>query len=232
MKRRKLLDLCCKAGGASMGYYRAGFEVTGVDNQPQKRYPFRFILADAIQYLGWLIKTGEIEEYDAVAASWPCQRWSELTPSAHKDKHPDLIKPGRELMIATKKPYIIENVEGARGELINPVMLCGSMFGLPIWRHRYFENNFGLFLSPAGCNHDFVPVVVSGVSRRTQPILISGRGMRQVEGRRRKEDTAEIKRQAMETPWMVEVEVTQAVPPAYTEWIGRQLIEHLEANAA
>jgi hypothetical protein len=98
----------------------------------------------------WLIKSGEIEEFDAIAGGPPCQFGSELTPISHRSKHPNLIPATRELMIASQKAYIIENVEGARGHLINPVMLCGSMFGLPIWRHRYFENNFNLFLSPAG----------------------------------------------------------------------------------
>jgi DNA (cytosine-5)-methyltransferase 1 len=227
MKKYKLLDPFCGAGGASMGFHLAGFEITGIDHLPQKRYPFNFIQADALKYMEWLIKSGEIEEFDAIAGGPPCQFGSELTPISHRSKHPNLIPATRELMIASQKAYIIENVEGARGHLINPVMLCGSMFGLPIWRHRYFENNFNLFLSPAGCNHNFIPVLPSGTTRRKHPVIISGRGMRATLAGRRRENTAQEKRDAMDIPWMIETELTQAIPPAYTKWLGEKLIEYL-----
>jgi DNA (cytosine-5)-methyltransferase 1 len=111
-------------------------------------------------------------------------------------------------------------------------MLCGSMFGLPIWRHRYFENNLDIFAPPATCNHSFIPVLVSGVTTRRTPVLVSGRGAREVNGRRRKENTAEEKRQAMGIDWMTEKEVTQAIPPVFTQWLGLKAIEHLQKAVA
>jgi DNA (cytosine-5)-methyltransferase 1 len=130
----KLLDTYCGAGGCAVGYHRAGFEVVGVDINPQPRFPFEFHQGDAIEYI-----REHGHEFDVIHASPPCQRFSEATPMERRDKHPDLIAPTREAMQATGKPYVIENVENARAELANPVKLCGTMFGLPIWRHRYFE---------------------------------------------------------------------------------------------
>jgi DNA (cytosine-5)-methyltransferase 1 len=227
MSKPKLLDLFCCAGGAGMGYHLAGFEVVGVDNRPQPHYPFEFIQGDALEVM---MEIGH--NFDFIHASPPCQFYSELTPGAYKAFHPHLIPTVRHRLMHLAKPYIIENVAGAKTYLDNPLMLCGSMFGLPIWRHRFFENNIGLFLSPATCNHNFIQVLVSGVTTRRTPILISGRGMRQVEGRRRKENTAEEKRQAMGIDWMTEKEVTEALPPAYTNWLGLQAIQHLKGIAA
>lgn len=133
MRKPRLLDLFCKAGGAGYGYWQAGFDVVGVDIEPQKRYPFTFIQADALEYLA---RHGG--EYDAIHASPPCQAFSKMKnpDKAHRKAHPDLVDPVRELLMRTGRPYIIENVPGA--PLLSPVTLCGSQFGLKVYRHRVF----------------------------------------------------------------------------------------------
>jgi DNA (cytosine-5)-methyltransferase 1 len=216
-RKPKLLDLFCGAGGASVGYYRAGFEVVGVDINPQPHYPFEFVKADALTF--------PLDGFDAYHGSPKCQYFSELTPKEYRARHPNQIPGIRARLLATGRPYLIENVEGARAYLLNPVMLCGSMFGLNIYRHRYFETNFLPPMSPSSCNHNFVPILPSGVSRRL--VIVSGRGMRRDGDRRRKENTVFEKRAAMGIDWMLERELTQAIPPAYTEWLGCKLMEYL-----
>jgi DNA (cytosine-5)-methyltransferase 1 len=130
----RLLDLFCGAGGAAMGYYRAGYtEIVGVDIHPQKRYPFTFVQGDALEYLA-----AHGHEFDLIHASPPCQAYSRARMLQGND-HPDLVGPTRELLIASGKPYIIENVVGA--PLINPIRLTGTMFGLLTVRPRLFESN-------------------------------------------------------------------------------------------
>jgi DNA (cytosine-5)-methyltransferase 1 len=207
--RPKLLDLFCKAGGASMGYSRAGFDVTGVDIEPQRRYPFAFVQADALEYLA-----AHGHEYDVIHASPPCQAYSEMTPLRFRDRHADLIAPTRQLLIEAGRPYIIENVPNARRHLINPVMLCGSMFGLPIFRHRYFETSWGLMFAPFSCCHDYRPVLITdhGGPNANGP------------GKPRKRTPVEDKRAAAQLDWMTEAEITDAIPPTYTEWLGHQAL--------
>jgi DNA (cytosine-5)-methyltransferase 1 len=141
----RLLDLFCGAGGAAMGYYRAGFtEIVGVDNRPQPRYPFEFILGDALEYCR---KYGHL--FDAVTGGPPCQAYTRLYAMATKE-YPKLIPATRQAMIATGRPYIIENVSDAWREMINPIMLCGTMFpGLRVRRHRLFECSPVLWFPPA-----------------------------------------------------------------------------------
>lgn len=212
MDKLKLLDLYCCAGGAAKGYADAGFEVTGIDINPQPRYPFRFIQGDAIEYL----KAHRIE-YDAIHASPPCQQFSVLTPVAHKDKHLDLIQPTREILIATGKPYIIENVPGARGKLLNPIMLCGSMFELPLQRPRYFELSWTSLIMVPKCKHDVIPYLLSGTSRRMDAM-----------GNRSGETLVSDKKMASGINWMVGKELDQAIPPAYTHYLGEILINHIK----
>ena len=126
-----LLDLFCGAGGCSAGYVRAGFKVVGVDNKCQKNYPYEFIQADALEYV-----RSHGHEYDVIHASPPCQAYSCLTPARYKHNHADMIDETRDALEESKKPFVIENVSGARHKLKSPLMLCGSMFGLPIRRHR------------------------------------------------------------------------------------------------
>ena len=208
MSKPRLLDLFCGAGGCSMGYHRAGFDVVGVDINPQPHYPFEFHQADAMTF--------PLEGFDVIHASPPCQAYSVLTPTDRKALHPDLIDAIRVRLQKSGRPYIIENVPGARSKLINPVMLCGTMFGLNTQRHRYFEAPWLVCLVPP-CRHDKIPVVVSGTSKR----LMNGK---------RRENLVSECREAMETPWMTRAELDQAIPPAYTEWIGRQLIEQIEGE--
>jgi DNA (cytosine-5)-methyltransferase 1 len=217
-ERPRLLDLFCCAGGAGMGYHRAGFEVVGVDNRPQPRYPFEFHQADALEYLA---EHGQ--EFHAIHASPPCQqhcRMRKLTIAQSKAKnYPDLIEQTRRCLIASERPYVLENVEGA--PLLCPIVLCGSMFGLDVQRHRLFECSFGL-LGPS-CNHR--------VWKLARPPLHRLQGTSRVVGcygnGRGKGDTVALWRTAMGIDWMTRPELSQAIPPAYTEYIGKQLIRTL-----
>ncbi|MCE5324915.1 MAG: DNA cytosine methyltransferase [Planctomycetaceae bacterium] len=151
MAKLRLLDLFCKAGGAAMGYHRAGFEVVGVDIEKQPRYPFEFHQGDALEYLA-----ARGHEFDAIHASPPCQRHSNLTRRwGRNSSHPDRIADVRKGLMRTGKPYVIENVVGA--PLCNAIMLCGSMFGLGaagfyLERHRLFESNVMLW-TRGECRH-------------------------------------------------------------------------------
>ena len=209
MTKPKLLDLYCGDGGAGSGYYLAGFEVVGVDIAPKKHYPFEFHQADALTYLAehWW-------EFDAIHASPPCQAWSKETAMQYRGNHPKLIEPTREALAATGKPFVIENVPGARHELRNPVMFCGSMFGLRVWRHRYFEFHPELFTLMPPCNHSFVPVLVTGTTRR--------------KGCRRVDPPVALRRSAMGIDWPMRVAgLDEAIPPAFTEYVGNLLIRSL-----
>ena len=198
----KLLDLFCGAGGAAAGYARAGFTVTGIDNKPQPHFPFEFIQMD--------FRTAELNGYDAYHASPPCQAFSICTPSEFKGSHPNFIDTVRKLFRATGKPYVIENVCGAMKEFNRPLLLCGSMFGLRVWRHRLFEIVPRLPILTPCCNHS------------RHPVLITGRP-----GRSQKEATVKIMKAAMGINWMVRRELDQAIPPEFTHFIGKHLINHL-----
>jgi DNA (cytosine-5)-methyltransferase 1 len=206
MTRPKALDLFCGGGGASMGLYRAGFDVVGVDILLQEHYPFTFYQADALTF--------PLEGYDLIWASPPCQFASECTPLDHRVNHPNLIPAIRERLEAAGTPYMIENVEGARSWLRNPIMLCGSMFGLRVWRHRYFEcPALGFLLTPS-CNHADRPIVVSGHSNSFDRVT----GIRTLPAR------VSAKREAMGIDWMTRDEILQAIPPAYSKYLAEQLI--------
>ena len=214
----KLLDLFCGAGGAAMGYYRAGFEnITGVDIEPQPNYPFKFVQADALEYLA---EHGR--EYDVSHASPPCQAYVDHNKNK-KSKHPRLIKPTRKALKETEKYYIIENVRHA--PLLSDLMLCGTMFGLRVFRHRYFENNFSLAMSPFSCNHwgqvadgEFIGVYAFGGHGHRK-----GPGVRDPKPAPPKVTPSE----AMGIDWMTNYELTQAIPPAYTKFIGEHLMKEL-----
>jgi len=215
----RLLDLFCGAGGAAVGYHRAGFEVVGVDIKPQPNYPFEFIQDDALVYLENVYMIPEW--FDAIHASCPCQRWSSKT--RNPDAHPDLITPLRPLLEATGLPYVIENVEGA--PLRDPVMLCGSSVGLGVERHRLFETNFPVM----------VPACAHGIQSRRFRVYDHGRWylsrvvpMYGNGGGKAKEHWAE----ASGIDWMTHEEMAEAIPPAYTELIGAQLMAHLKASVA
>ena len=217
MTRPLLVDLFCGAGGASMGYYRAGFNILGVDHKPQKNYPFEFIQGDVFEVWDDLPH----DDIAAYAASPPCQAYS-VTKSLHDNEHPDLVAATRKLLLRTGKPYVIENVPGA--PLINPLTLCGSMFGLNVYKHRRFESVPILWWPPSQCQHNGTYGNIAkmrSTGRTTCPTLaefdfidVTGKGFRVADGRR-----------AMGIDWMVTNELSQAIPPAFTEWIGRQLIQ-------
>ena len=212
----KLLDLFCGAGGAAVGLHRAGFEVVGIDIKPQPHYPFEFHQADALTY--------PLEGFDAYWASPPCQAYVDTNKRGKKaTTHPRLIAPIRGLLGLTDKPYVIENVMGA--PLINPFMLCGTMFGLRVIRHRLFECSVLSNPDTPDCNHwgtvahgDFIGVYGRGGKGPRHD------GMREPSPRPPKVTPEE----AMGIDWMSYKELTQAVPPAYSEFIGKYLISYLE----
>jgi len=198
-KGMRLLDTFCGAGGAAMGYHRAGFEVVGVDIAPQPHFPFEFHQGDALEYV-----REHGHEFDVIHASPPCQAYSRATAwRGSREDHPDLIDLTRNALLATGRPYIIENVQEARALLRRPLMLCGTHFGLPIRRHRYFEVPLlGLVLTPT-CQH-----------RDTD--YSHDHGGKQTEAQYR---------DAMGCRWMTVHEAREAIPPAYTEWLGRRILE-------
>lgn len=215
--KRRLVDLFCKEGGMTKGYQRAGFYVVGVDIEPQPNYcGDEFIQADALTF--------DLSGFDAAHASPPCQGYS--TKTMHKSRHPKLIAPMRERLIASGLPYVIENVDGAKGELIEPVCLCGSSFGLRVRRHRWFETNWALAGKP--CDHawqnadkrfrlyDHGRWFDSGI------VHVFGTG-----GGKGAEHWAE----AMGIDWMSRAGLAEAIPPAYAEWIGAQLMAHMPVPA-
>jgi DNA (cytosine-5)-methyltransferase 1 len=195
-----------------MGYSRAGFEVVGVDIKPQPRYPFEFHQQDALDALrnGWVGLFSEspnyldVDWFDVIHASPPCQHYANVTRwKGNQDEHPDLIAPTRELLEATGLPYVIENVRTV--ELRADFVLCGTGLGLPIRRHRFFETNWsGMRMNP-GCHH-------------TSWDYSFDHGAKQSES---------VYRDAMGCEWMTVQESREAIPPAYTEFIGEHLWRHL-----
>lgn len=180
-----------------MGYYRAGFsKIVGVDIEPQKRYPFEFVQADALEFCE---KWGR--DFDMVVGSPPCQPYS-VTSFLSNGNHPRLIGETRRTMKATGRPYVIENVPGA--PLINPIKLCGTMFpDLRVIRHRLFECSPVVWF-PLGCCYHWGSVSACGRGKsKNNP----GGG-----------------RLAMGIDWMTKAELSQAIPPAYTEWLGKQML--------
>lgn len=208
-----LLDLFCGAGGAAVGYWRAGFNVVGVDIEPQRRYPFTFVRADAMAILAGQLKLGMV--FDAVHASPPCQHYSK-TQRIRSNAHPDLIGRVRRLLKPYGVPYVIENVADARGYMRDPAMLCGAMFPeLRVYRHRLFETSFNLSVS----SHPRHVAKQTKMGRWPQP----GTFMHVVGNF----SGVEAAREAMGIPWMGRDELREAIPPPYTEYIGHQLMAHI-----
>lgn len=216
MTRPRLLDLFCGAGGAAMGYHRAGFEVVGVDIKPQPRYPFEFVQADAFEYLAEYHWT-----FTAIHASPPCQNYS-TTVALHNVRYPRWIAPLRLMLKRIGMPYAIENVAGARNYMQNPVTLCGSSFGLGVRRHRLFETSWPIAWQPH-CRHDL----------QREPIDVTGTGgpaarpRGQGGGIHRKPRNLAQAREVMGIDWMTRPELSEAIPPAFTAWLGEQLLSHL-----
>lgn len=228
--RPRALDLFCCAGGASMGLYKAGFRLVGVDIEHHWRYPFRFIQADALNH------GLDLTTFDFIWASPPCQGYSEMRHAPGAKGAPRLIPQVREMLRASGVPYVIENVEDAASDMENPITLCGTMFGLGIsnhghalHRHRLFETNFGL-AAPGPCRHDpDRPVIgVYGGHARCRSAKHGGRGTRDVWPNGHKAAASE----AMGIDWMTLGELSEAIPPAYSEYIGRAALAHIQQARA
>lgn len=224
----RLLDLFCGAGGCAMGYHRAGFtDIVGVDIEHQANYPFTFMRADAIATLRHLLNGGRIRpdimrdeptyglsDFDAIHASPPCQRYT-VGRKIHNsgDRHPDLVGPTRQLLERTGKPWVIENVVGAP---LEGFKLCGLMFGLKVLRHRLFETSF-FCMTPPHPKHpkgNLTNACHGYSTGETGFVCVAGHNFVRTAGAK-----------AMGIDWMkTREELAQAIPPAYTEFIGRQLI--------
>ena len=199
-----------------MGYHMSGFKVVGVDKYTQPRYPFEFHEADALEFCA-----EHYHEFDLIHASPPCQKYSRITKVSSKKQHPDLLQPTIDALNKTEKPYIVENVPGA--PMQNYIVLCGTMFGLKVIRHRLFITKPVIFMSPATCNHygrssnggrngdqkhpDAPFITVTG---SVHPIAKA--------------------KAAMQINWMNRDELTEAIPPLYTLWLGEQFIRILQNN--
>lgn len=208
----RLLDLFCGAGGASVGYSRAGFQITGVDIKRQPRYPFEFVQADALDFLASYGR-----DFDVIHASPPCQRYSACAniPGRSRDNYPDLIEATRTLLDEVGRPWVIENVQGAP---IRGVMLCGTMFSLLVYRHRIFESSV-ILLAPHHHPHRVVikkpgrtHLIRSYTSEPGKFVTVAGSMFSRAAGS-----------VAMGIDWMTRAELAESIPPAYTEYIGRQL---------
>ena len=215
----RLLDLFCGAGGAAMGYHRAGFEVVGVDIAPQPHYPFEFHQGDALDYLA-----AHWQEFDAIHASPPCQASTALTKGTNRGRlYVNLIPATREMFAQIDAPTVIENVQGS--DVRRDLTLCGEMFGLGVIRHRYFELGGWSAEQPrhrphrgrvSGYRHGqwfdgpYVAVYGDGGGKGSVPEWQHAMGI----------DWTDVRKS-----------IAEAIPPAYTEYVGRQLIEHMEVAA-
>ncbi len=195
MSRPRLLDLFCGAGGAGMGYHRAGFEVVGVDIEPQKYYPFEFHQADALTY--------PLDGFDVIHASPPCQDYCSLKVFSG-GTYPRLIEPVYARLMGAHVPFVIEN--SPRAPMPGSIVLCGTMFDLPIQRHRAFWSNIMLFAAGA-CHHTGKELIFS---RTHEGVYMAAMGI----------------------DWMTQRRSRQAIPPAYTEWLGLQLLGALKREAS
>jgi DNA (cytosine-5)-methyltransferase 1 len=200
----KALDLFSGAGGAAMGLYQAGFEVVGVDISPQPHFPFTFFQADAMAFSLW--------GFDFIWASPPCQKHSRLNGINQKE-YADFIGPIRQRLIRHGIPFVLENVVGA--PLIDPVTLCGSMFGCGVWRHRLFEAH-GFDIPALECQHAKVPypIDVTGTGGPCKHRQTAGGGLH------RKPKSMAQASEVMGIDWMTRKEIVQAIPPAYAKHIG------------
>lgn len=244
----RILDLFCGAGGAARGYQLAGFHLTGVDIKLQPNYVGEeFIQADAMEFLTALLGGDVIgahgcvlADFDGIHASVPCQAYSTIAKQQRSRRpdtyeYPELVAEARELLVRTDLPYVIENVVGA--PLVNPVMLCGSSFGLDLRRHRLFEANFPIMVPP--CAHHWqTPRFRSLDQRPTRPKLLStipvyGTGHHLatvvgVHGHTNYPGEHELRERAMGIDWMTTAELSQAIPPAYTQHVGHYLMAACE----
>ncbi|GGY21160.1 methyltransferase domain-containing protein [Streptomyces xanthochromogenes] len=215
VSRPRLLDLYCCQGGAAKGYADAGFDVVGVDITPQPRYPYTFVQADAVAFV---LEYGA--GFDFIHASPPCQHDSECQ-RIQGNAHPDLIAPTRTALESTGRPWVIENVRGAVPKLNSPVTLCGTMFGLENYRHRFFEPGGGFTLTRPIHPAHLVPQAKMG---RPVPPGHYGQFVGNFSG-------VALARRVLGVPWMNRDGIRECIPPTYTEWIATQFLA-LEGRAA
>lgn len=232
----RALDLFCGGGGVSMGLRRAGFDVVGIDINPQPQYPFAFIRADALN------APVRLTDFDFVWASPPCQAYTmmqALNTRGPKREHPKLLEPVRDMLKASGVPYCIENVPGA--PMKDPLVLCGSMFGLGVRRHRLFEASFWMMQPECQHNGEW-PVAVWGDGRPSRQEARKKRRPVAVYGdhpQRPGDSTYRVNRvrtlaegqAAMGIDWLDWRPLTQAIPPAYAEYIGRAALQYLKVAA-
>ncbi|OBJ40302.1 hypothetical protein A5630_25460 [Mycolicibacterium mucogenicum] len=208
MTRPLLLDLFCCAGGAGMGYCRAGFDVVGVDIDPQPNYPFEFHQGDALKFL-----LEHHREFDALHGSPPCQAFTNAQRIQGND-HPDYVTPTRAAFELIGKPWVIENVPGA--PLIDPVELCGCMFpGLKTYRPRLFETSFPV-TQPKHREHVAKTAKMGRPPKDGEFMHVVGNFSGVDKGR-----------EAMGIDWMTRDELREAIPPVYSEFIGHRLMQQL-----
>jgi DNA (cytosine-5)-methyltransferase 1 len=224
----RLLDLFCGAGGAAMGYHRAGFdEIVGVDIKPQPRYPFEFIQADAMTF--------PLDGFDLIHASPPCQDYSEarfINGRGGKTDFPRLITDIRQRLMASGTPWIIENVSGAIADMPAAIILCGTSFGLTTRRHRLFESSEMLF-SSGPCHHAIGDVIAKRWGSEFSGIYSGVEYQSKGATRKRRKKARKVHvAEAMGIDWMTMYEMGEAIPPAYTEWLGRQLLDAIMSAAA
>jgi DNA (cytosine-5)-methyltransferase 1 len=226
----RLLDLFCCQGGAAKGYHDAGFDVVGIDKDPQPNYPFEFVQGDvfyALRAIAWQHADAPLplcRSFDVVHASPPCQHDSNLSKShnGRPQDHPDLIGPTREALLELGLPFVIENVAGARRKLRDPIMLCGTMFpGLRVTRHRYFEcHGFDPGPTPQHGAHplhytrDKRKAHYGRLDEMTAFVSVNGGG----------NCTVAAASDAMGIDWMDKHGLNESLPPAYTRWIGEQFL--------
>ncbi len=229
--RPLLYDVFCGGGGAAVGYFRAGFRVIGIDNDPKvlKHYPFESICMDALEFLD-RYNAGEFERAEVFHASPPCKHDNQAVlcrPRAEhaRDKYPQLIESTREKLLVTGKPFVIENVPLARGQLRNPIMLCGTMFGLKVRRHRYFETNFpmNVLLPSCGCRgkagYTAAGNGFSSYANGANLISVVGHNFCVADAQ-----------EAMGIDWTGQAGLSQAIPGAYTLYIGKYLMAEVIAK--
>jgi DNA (cytosine-5)-methyltransferase 1 len=207
-RKPRLLDLFCGAGGCSAGYHRAGFSVTGVDMCKQPNYPFEFFHTDALEFLE---ENGK--DYDVIAASPPCQCYTPLRALHPGKEYPDLLPITRVQLILSGKPWIMENVMTAP---MGGVVLCGGMFGLRVYRHRRFASSMPL-TAPRHPKHRVLTSTLKGQKCWDAGLNISVTGA----------VTVSVARLAMGIDWMGGKEISQAIPPSYTEYLGKQVMDLL-----
>ena len=226
MSKPRALDLFCGAGGAAMGLHRAGFEVVGVDIQPQPHYPFEFHQADALEF--------PLDGFDVIWASPPCQAFTQMSArwrnkGTKADTHPNLLTPTLERFAALSVPWVVENVPGARDLMDPTVVLHGGMFGLNVHRPRLFQSNILLMAAKVARTRE--PIGVYG-TKPDGPTVWRYRNNGNMKGKSliRAAKSIEEASEAMGIDWMTWEEIREAIPPAYSEFLGRQLMRALEVK--